>query len=452
MRVCDGCIKKIKEGKGATVRGRSTSLGSKSPTRTGVPERSATVSYSGSKSSRRKQEEDDLQRAIEASLRDAEPSSGPAFQLRTPEAPSASGYNPSYKMSSDSKSAAHAEEDDPDLAAAIAASLRDVAPAPSAPSHDGPTATYASLYGSKTQDYTLLNQYTPAPTRYSSLPSYDLSSAEASSLTEFSSTLDRPPVHPIGSREHELYEQARRAAPRLERGLEDAERRREILVEMNAKLGEATRLYQGLLEDRSRYRSRECGLRRQWSQQAHVLAFLTAYTNQASNASQNNYPMPTPVPPQPYTTAQLSSHYQYVPPTMGQPLPFAPAPAPPTPRAQIASPVSPTAEGHRYTYHHHQQQQQYNDPHAHYAQQSAAQHSEPRHEVHQPQTQQQTQSQPQPQPTGYYKPSSFPSVPKGPEAALFPSVPHDAPWERDDARQSEQQRQEEAPVGELIEL
>lgn len=272
VRVCDGCVRKLKDGKGAVGLGRSTSLGAGGASRPGMPERSSTVSYSASSRKHRSasasvgkksKEDEDLQRAIEASLRDVNGSdtSGPAFELRNPSAPQSSGYNPSYSASAAKAPAVPAaEEDDPDLAAAIAASLRDVAPAPSAPSYidEGPAATYASLYSTKHESaYPSLNTtsaYTPSTTSRLSLQSYDLSPTESSTLQDFTSSLAHPQAQ-LGLRERELYEQARQAAPRLERGLEDAERRREILVEMNAKLGEATRLYQGLLEEGSRSRS-----------------------------------------------------------------------------------------------------------------------------------------------------------------------------------------------------
>ncbi|KAM0790784.1 hypothetical protein ACM66B_004632 [Microbotryomycetes sp. NB124-2] len=431
VRVCDGCIKKIKEGKGAQVRARSASLDAKSASKTSLPERSATVSY-GTKSSRKSREDDDLQRAIEASLRDVNPSSasnGPLYELRNPNAkpPTASGYNPSYSATTNKSTAAAAEEDDPDLAAAIAASLRDVAPAPSAPlAYEGPAATYASMYGNNSNanhsSYaaTTPNGIAERPKYTASLPSYDLTSNETMTLAEFASTLDRPTQQPIGSREHELYERAQRAAPRLERGLEDAERRREILMEMNAKLSEATRLYQGLLEEGSRQRS--------------------SYTPYSS--SQPYYTSAAPVTPaRPYTVPhhEVSSHYQYVPPSLGQPLPFAPAPAPPPPmtaQQAVTSPMSPPVQYHEHA----QQQQQY------VSQQ-------------QPQSPASTSAvAPQPpQPAGYYKPSSFPSVPTGASAMLFPQVPKENPWEREAEerriREEEEQRQQEQnQVGELIEL
>ncbi|KAL8293351.1 hypothetical protein RQP46_000052 [Phenoliferia psychrophenolica] len=275
VRVCDGCVKKLKDGTGAAL-ARSTSLGAGGSASSRLPERSSTVSYKRSSgrtnsesainTGKRSKEDDDLERAIAASLLDANPSasSGPAFQLRNP-APTKSdnGYNPSYNNARTTTAApvssappATEEDDDPDLAAAIAASLRD-APS-SAPTSSGTAATYASLYPSSSSAASTYPSLAPQPHQpqpqqyqHAALPSYDLTPHESSTIETFSSTLQRPPPV-LGSRERELYEDARRAAPRLERGLEDAERRTEILVEMNDKLGEATRLFEGLLERRVR--------------------------------------------------------------------------------------------------------------------------------------------------------------------------------------------------------
>lgn len=57
------------------------------------------------------------------------------------------------------------------------------------------------------------------------------------------------------------------------------------------------------------------------------------------------------------------------------------------------------------------------------------------------------QSHPQQQVAGYYRPSQFPSVPKGTETTLFPSVPSTSPWEKGQAETTS-----EVKEGELIEL
>lgn len=207
---------------------------------------------------RRSKEDEDLERAIAASLLEANPSSpdGPASQLRDPPR-AAPGYNPSYAPPESSAPAE--EDDDPDLAAAIAASLRDAQPQSTRGAYsqsNGAAETYSSLYPSSTTNNSYYPSATAAPfypavQASQALPTYDLTPSESTTIYNFTSALERPPPA-LGTRERELYEEARRAAPQLERGLEDAERRTEILAEMNDKLGEATRLFEGLLDRRVR--------------------------------------------------------------------------------------------------------------------------------------------------------------------------------------------------------
>lgn len=253
-------MRKIKEGTAAKGLSRSVSLGSPSDRgyEGGRVERSSTVSGSSRKSSHRtsnstsaisrNNEDDDLQKAIAASLRDVNHSSpsGPAFELRknsTPVPYSNSGYSAAYSQSIDN-APSKGESEDPDLAAAIAASLRDVASAASAPQQ-----TYSSLYPSQS--------YAPPPTslpsaNHPTLQTYDLSPTETSSLEAFTSHLaGLPPSNSrLGERERDLYDRASRVMPRLERGMEDTERRKEILVEMNGKLAEAASLYERMLDER----------------------------------------------------------------------------------------------------------------------------------------------------------------------------------------------------------
>jgi growth factor-regulated tyrosine kinase substrate len=202
----------------------------------------------------RSKEEEDFQKAIAASLLDvgsgASSTSGPAFELRNP--PPKDSYSSSYSRSAPTQSYGPSsnEPDDPELAAAIAASLRDLAPPASAPRRE----SYGSRYATNSGTYYPEQRSAPPVPRYAPLPTYDLSSSESNSLENFSaSVLEGPNAgQRMGERERMLYEKARSAVPRLERGLEDASRRREILVEMNEKLGEATRLYEGMLEERVR--------------------------------------------------------------------------------------------------------------------------------------------------------------------------------------------------------
>ncbi|GAA5846978.1 hypothetical protein JCM9279_006977 [Rhodotorula babjevae] len=449
VRVCDGCLKKVREGKGASVVPASTSASAASP---GL---ARSQSFGGAAAAAaRDREDDDLRRAIEASLKDVEPDSLRRDDAGAPLPPAPvakSGYNPSYAAqvhgASDSKrgggAKAAGEDDDPDLAAAIAASLRDLQPPATAPAFarsetastfgggGGAPLTYAQMFPSSTHE--------PFPSAHANkpaamaLPSYDLTPAESATLGSFVALYAPPHGHPhapppppsggyLGARERGLYDEARGAQGRLARAEEDARRRGEILREMEWKLSEAARLYGAGLTERASYRP-------------------TASTRTSSYLAQ-------PVAPQPLAHTYAPEHehdarrYQYAPPAAlaGQPLPAYAVPPTQPQHAEMRSPPPQLA-----------QQQQYEHP---------QQHHEPHRAPPQSQHQAQPVPVPVPVPAGFYKPSQFPSVPSGPAAALFPSVPHGEPWRRGPGEgerelEEEEEREEvreEARTGELIEL
>lgn len=260
--MCDACAKKIKEGKGGSVqRSASYSAGQGDSKRPAPVERSKTVGARGGLS-RKEQEDEDLRKAIEASLKDAEPDQLPRSD---PGPPPRSGYNPSYASQvSDSKgsSANKDEEDDPDLAAAIAASLRDLQPPATAPAFarsDSEMTVPTSIGGGGSTAYSSLfpasSTYDSSPAarpKPMSLPSYDLSATESALLSDFTSLFASPPYPPyLGPKERRMYDEAHGAQGRLDRAIEDARRRREILSEMEWKLGEAARLYGAGLTERA---------------------------------------------------------------------------------------------------------------------------------------------------------------------------------------------------------
>ncbi|BGP34123.1 Vacuolar protein-sorting-associated protein 27 [Rhodotorula toruloides] len=413
VRVCDGCAKKIREGKGGSVqRSASYSAGQGEGKRPAQVERSKTVGAKGGLS-RKEQEDEDLRKAIEASLKEVEPDQLPRAD---PGPPAKSGYNPSYASqiseSKGSSSTKKDEEDDPDLAAAIAASLRDLQPPATAPTFARsesemtvPTSTaYSSLFPSSTASDSA-SASRPKPM---SLPSYDLSATESALLSDFTSLFASPPYPPyLGPKERRMYEEAYAAQGRLDRATEDARRRREILSEMEWKLGEAARLYGAGLTERARYRP-------------PLTNRLSSYsaTSQAYAQPQDHQPYHAP----PAAAQPLDARYQYAPPPAltGQPLPAYAVPvAPVPPSAQHAEVAPPPAQAYPQS---------------------------PQHAQAHAQLQRQP---PQPVPAGYYKPSSFPSVPTGAQGALFPAVPKgELPVEEE----REQEEEERGRTGELIEL
>ncbi|GAA5897435.1 uncharacterized protein JCM6883_006697 [Sporobolomyces salmoneus] len=414
VRVCDGCHKKIKEGKGAQV-ARNQSVKSDGSSGTG-----GGAGKHGRSKSRKDQEDEDLRKAIEASLKESSSSSTTASHgsLREPVAPiKNSGYNPSYASNfggTDSKSAAKrdgrtgggggGDEEDPDLAAAIAASLRDVAPAPTAPSFNrqdsSQPVTYAEMFP-RPQYNSHDNASTPTPTSKPArlnLPNYDLDPSQFSLLNQFTSTMT--PQHPgpsyLTQPEHELSNQVvRDLEPRLERSLEDTKRRGMILRELEWKLGEAARLYGAGLTEVN-----------------HVYHPPTATrTHEPHYHQQQQYASPI---------ASVNPQYQYhsTSLTQGQPLPNYAVPQP-----SAAEYVQPAPAPQQY----HPQPEQYHQ-------------QEPVHP--QPTTTKQQQ------PAGYYKPSSFPTVPNTNPVSLesLPNVPEQEPWQH---HEREREREEDK-VGELI--
>jgi growth factor-regulated tyrosine kinase substrate len=272
VRVCDGCHKKIKEGKGSQV-ARNQSVKSNGSSSTTTTKKKS----SSSSSSRRDQEEEDLKKAIEASLKESSHSHGP---LRNDVPPTkSSGYNPSYASTTTTTTngggRGGGDQEDEDLAAAIAASLRDVAPPPTAPSFNRQDSssqqavTYSEMfprrpsydsYSSTTTNYDTSSS-TPRPRI--NLPSYDLSPSQLSSLSQFTSTFSQQqhpgPSYYLTNQEHELANSTvRDLQPRLERSLEDTKRRIEILKELEWKLSQAARLYgAGLTELNNNHRQGE---------------------------------------------------------------------------------------------------------------------------------------------------------------------------------------------------
>ncbi|GAK66176.1 ubiquitin binding protein [Moesziomyces antarcticus] len=249
VRVCDGCFARKGPPKNAAKLSRSKSAGSSS---TYVPSgrggsashhRSATLSgqTGQSKRSARKKEEDDLALAIKLSLQ----SSGlSAPQSSRPEAPSNPQKAPNGRVLEGTDA-----DDDPDLAAAIAASLRDWAPPqPSAP--DGlneasaPAASTANASEPLRSDLPLPPSLDLAPQDVDNILTFSQSVQAHHHQNQRSGMMGAPVPHQVQS----LYEKASAARPRMARNLEEGHRRHNVLVSMHDKLTEAVRLYDRLLD------------------------------------------------------------------------------------------------------------------------------------------------------------------------------------------------------------
>ncbi|PWZ03753.1 ubiquitin binding protein [Testicularia cyperi] len=269
VRVCDGCYNRKGPPKNATKLSRSKSAGSTSsssqrynPSGRGASashlhQRSSTLGSSPSKSSRRsaarQKEEDDLAMAIKLSLESSGQSSVPTSSrpdaFSTPSQPSAARGSSSTQSNGRMLEGTDAE-DDPDLAAAIAASLRDWAPPqPSAPDglNDAATAPGPPVPGATGGARSDL----PLP------PSLDLAPQDIDNILTFSQTVQAQQAHnhrtgmhgaPLDQRTQALYEKASSARPRVARNLEEGHRRHNVLVSMHDKLSEAVKLYDQLLD------------------------------------------------------------------------------------------------------------------------------------------------------------------------------------------------------------
>lgn len=256
VRVCDGCHAKkappkfvASSSSAAAKKLQRSSTGLYAPSgRGGVgsTQRAATLSGKTGPSSRRsKREEDDLALAIKLSLQD---SSTSTIQNLTPSEPSA---HRATRQSNGRMLEGTDADDDPDLAAAIAASLREYAPpTPSAPLGGDETITSTSSSQTASHDFAVRSPALLLP------PSLDLPPKDIDAILTFTQTMraqdhqarqhgaSEAPSHPSQA----LYGQATAARPKIARSLDEARRREGVLLSMHDKLTEAVKLYDRLLD------------------------------------------------------------------------------------------------------------------------------------------------------------------------------------------------------------
>ncbi|KAI0761172.1 ubiquitin binding protein [Trametes elegans] len=200
----------------------------------------------------------DLQRAIQLSLEEV----GAAGGHRPGYIPSPSPWQTSEPPLVDRPSHPYSssysrdeEEEDPDLKAAIEASLREAnAPKPSAPIVIDASDRY--LPPEQTQAYPQSyppSSATPKP-RLPTIPNYDLEPLEADAIMTFNQTVEQ--LQAQGGRDisrypavTELYDKASGLRPKLAMSLNDASRKEELLIDMHEKLSQAVKLYDKLLTE-----------------------------------------------------------------------------------------------------------------------------------------------------------------------------------------------------------
>uniref|UniRef100_V5ESH1 Vacuolar protein sorting-associated protein 27 n=1 Tax=Kalmanozyma brasiliensis (strain GHG001) TaxID=1365824 RepID=V5ESH1_KALBG len=262
VRVCDGCFARKGPPKNAAKLSRSKSASSPSASSSSkhIPSgrggasshhRSATTG-SKSKRSARQKEEDEIALAIKLSLESSGQGASQSSRPETYGTPSQPSAGPtSAQRAPDGRVLEGTDADeDPDLAAAIAASLREWAPPqPSAP--DGLGEATAPAMASAVYGGSSVNSNLPLP------PSLDLAPRDIDDILTFSQAVQAQQAHnqrsgmigaPVPQPTQALYEKASSARPRMARNLEEGHRRHNVLVSMHDKLTEAVRLYDRLLD------------------------------------------------------------------------------------------------------------------------------------------------------------------------------------------------------------
>ena len=130
------------------------------------------------------------------------------------------------------------EDDDPDLKAAIEASLREAnAPKPSAPTGlETPRANQSSFsYTSQGHSQSSLPSAAPAEPSVPALPNYDLAPSESDTIITFSQTIEQVQAHGGGNMSRypevtQLLDNANNLRPKLARSLDDAGRKEGALI------------------------------------------------------------------------------------------------------------------------------------------------------------------------------------------------------------------------------
>ncbi|TRM62965.1 hypothetical protein BD626DRAFT_497163 [Schizophyllum amplum] len=234
VRVCDGCYNKLKKRGDKTHRSSQSMHGSRSRAARDIADA-------------------ELQRAIQLSLEEVGAAGGhrPGYVPAQPSNWQSS--EPPLVDRSTRNPGAFTEEDDPDLRAAIEASLRESnAPKPSAPiAMDSPQPVFSEHPGPGFSQSYPSSSHLTSPT-LPRIPNHDLEPLESDAILTFSQTVEQ--VHAQGGRDiarypavGELYNKANSLRPKLALSMDDTGRKEQVLSEMHDKLSQAVKLYDSLL-------------------------------------------------------------------------------------------------------------------------------------------------------------------------------------------------------------
>ncbi|KAH9487189.1 Vacuolar protein sorting-associated protein 27 [Psilocybe cubensis] len=272
VRVCDGCHSKL----------------TKKAERADKGHRHSTSLHGHRHKSARELADAELQRAIQLSLQEVHGSSHAGYAPSQP-SPTKWGYSEPPIVDRGTypgrKAAVVDDDDDPDLRAAIEASLREAnAPKPSAPvvietprleepSYAGPG--YSQSYPPSVNQSTLPQ-----------IPNYDLEPLEADVILTFNQTVEQ--VQAQGGRDlsrypavSELYEKASGLRPKLALSLDDTGRKEQMLSEMHEQLSQAVKLYDQILSQQV--------AQPRWRAPAAASVSPTPYQQQMQQSYGSNY-------------------------------------------------------------------------------------------------------------------------------------------------------------------
>ncbi|KAG0031079.1 Vacuolar protein-sorting-associated protein 27 [Podila clonocystis] len=244
VRVCDGCWMKKKLGTKSVLALESHGLGGSLEVVPSMNKPSTSTTYNnktnvnnssnGAAKSSASKEDEDLLKAIELSLKEA--NTQPGYS-----APSSKRTEPVVKKPSPTE-----EEDDADLLAAIEASLRETSIHSSNPASTPRSAQRQSSYSSYTYTKKPVTTVAPSPN--------ELTETEKSNIEMFSVLVDRIQMMQgdvAGNREIQaLYEQISKLQMKVALSLEEAARKQQEFIGFNEKIDHAVKIYDHLLQER----------------------------------------------------------------------------------------------------------------------------------------------------------------------------------------------------------